>query len=149
MSTVEEELRTLLLTFSGVTDLVGTGSAARIRPDRLQQDDDETSPHVIIEVDSENKLNDLTGKGGRVMADVTIRCRAQEKEDARALSESIRTNDTDPGTGLAGYSGTPGSLAIDAWLEDTATSFLAPDDASDEGYYDVFDSYTVSFAETT
>lgn len=150
MATVEANLRTLLLTFSGVTSLVGTGDAARIRPDRLHQDDDKIPTDkggVIIEVDSETPLNDLAGVGGRVYADVNIKCRSATKAVARALAESIRSNDTDPGTGLAGYNGTPDSDEIDAVLEDTTPSFTPAGEGSDQGYYDVDCSYLVTFAE--
>lgn len=150
MATVEDNLRTLLLAFSGVTALTGAGDAARIRPDRLHQDD--TIPAVgggvIIEVDNEVPENSLDGLGGLVYADVNIVCRARQKAIARTLAEAIRTNDTDPGTGLAGYTGTPvGGSQIDAVLEDTSTVFIPEAEGSDEGWYDVFCSYTVSFAE--
>lgn len=145
MATVEANLRTLLLTFSGVTSQVGTGDAARIRPDRLHQDED--LPGVIIEVDGEDPLNDLAGVGGRVYAAVNIKCRAATKAVARALAESIRSNDTDPGTGLAGYSGTPDSDLIDGVLEGMTTSFTPAGEGSDQGYYDVDCSYNVTYAE--
>jgi hypothetical protein len=150
MATVEANLRTLLLTFSGVTTLVGTGDAARIRPDRLHQDADKIpvgKGGVIIEVDNEAPLNDLSGVGGRVYADVNLKCRAASKAVARALAESIRSNDTDPGTGLAGYNGTPDADEIDAVLEDMTTSFTPAGDGSDQGYYDVDCSYSVTYAE--
>ena len=101
--TVAGDLRTLLLTFSAVTDLVGTGDTARIRPERLHQDDDDTEEAIIVQVDNIEHLNDLTGKGGRIFAYVTLVCRASTQALAEALAEAVRTNDTDPGTGLAGY----------------------------------------------
>lgn len=150
MATVEANLRTLLLTFSGVTSMVGTGDAARIRPDRLHQDDDKIPSGkggVIIEIDSEDPLNDLSGVGGRVYANVNIKCRAATKAVARALAESIRSNDTDPGTGLSGYNGTPNSDEIDVVLEDMTTSFAPAGEGSDQGYYDIDCSYSVTYAE--
>ncbi len=150
MATVEANLRTLLLTFSGVTDLVGTGDAARIRPARLHQDKDKIPKDkggVIIEVDSEDPLNDLDGVGGRVYADVNIKCRAATNEVARTLAESIRRNDTNPGTGLAGYSGTVNATVIDAVLEDTTPSFTPAGEGNDQGYFDVDCSYNVTYAE--
>lgn len=150
MATVEVNLRTLLLTFSGVTALTGTGDSARIRPDRLHQRDTipATGGGVIIEVDNEVPQNDIDGKGGLVYADVNIICRAREKAIARTLAEAIRTNDTDPGTGLAGYSDTPvGGSQIDAVLEDVQTNFIPEAEGSDKGWYDVYNNYTVSFAE--
>lgn len=144
---VEADLRTYLLTLGTVTALVGTGASARIRPDRLQQSDDEKQPAIIIEVDDEVPLNTLDGKGGRRYADVTLRCRARQKQQSRALSEAVRLNGTDPGTGLAGYSGTMGSGTYDAWLDDEQTSFTPDLEGGDQGYYEVFSNYKITFAE--
>ncbi|KKK83024.1 hypothetical protein LCGC14_2797550 [marine sediment metagenome] len=148
MAEVEESIRALLLTLSTVTDKVGTGTAARIRPDRLYQADDKTLAAVIVEVDDEEKLNTLDGLGGRVMASVNLKCRARSSKAAsRALAEAVRVNGTDPGTGLAGYTGTVGGMAIDAWLEDMQTSFVKDDDGSDNGFYDTDCAYMITFTE--
>lgn len=151
VSYVEEALRELLISFEAVAALtaVGTTGDYLIRPDRLEQDDDETQPHVVIEVDREDPQNDLTGKGGLVYAEVTIRCRDRTKAGARALAEAIRRNDTDPGTGLAGYHGTISGFSLDAVLEDTQIAFVPETDGSSRGWWDVFQSYMVSFAEVT
>jgi len=146
---IESDLRTYLLTLSSVTDKVGTGGDARIRPDRLHESDDESLQAIIIEANVDDPMNTLDGKGGLVYADVTLRCRATEKEDARSLAEAVRTNETDPGTGLAGYTGTAGSSTIGAVLEDTRTTFTMKDDGSDNGWYDVLANYVISFSETT
>lgn len=149
MAELEANLRTLLLTFSGVTALTGTGDSARIRPDRLHKDDviPATKGAVIIEIDNEDPQNDLSGKGGLVFADVNLVCRAHTKAIARTLAEAIRLNGNDPGTGLAGYSGTVGTDKIDAVLEAVSSTFTPEDDGSDEGWYDVYCSYTVSHTE--
>jgi len=144
---IEESLRTYLLTLSAVTDLVGTGDTARIRPDRLHEDD--ALPGIIIEVDNERPQNDLSGVGGLVYADVNIKCRAATKSGSRSLAEAIRTNNTNPGTGLAGYRGTAGSQTIGAVLDGMQTSYMPAGDESDEGYYDTDCSYIIGFAETT
>jgi hypothetical protein len=147
MATIEESLATYLLTLSALTGIsgIGTGNSAPIRPDRLAEEDGDIG--VIIEVDNENKLNDLTGRGGRVMANVNLVCRAPTKKVSRQIAEAIRLNDTDPGTGLAGFGGTVGGLTFDAWLEDTVTSFIKDDDGSDQGFYDTNCSYMVTYAE--
>lgn len=146
---IEADVRTLLLSLGSVTAMVGTGYSARIRPDRLQQDDDETQEHVIIEVDNEEHLNDLTGKGGRVMADITLRCRAKTKAEARSLAEAVKLNGTNPGTGMAGYSGTLDGKTVDFWLEDEQTVYEPVDDGSDEGVYAVYQSYRATWAANT
>lgn len=146
---IEADIRTLLLTFNAVTALVGTSYSARIRPYRLQQDDDETSEHIVIEVDNVDHLNTLDGLGGRVYADVTLRCIAPTLTRANALAEAVRVNGTNPGTGMAGYTGTVNGHTFDSVLENETANFVPSDDARDEGYYSVLCSYTVTVAETT
>lgn len=146
---VEADLRTLLLTFGTVTALVGTGDAARIRPDRLQETDDNTQPAIIIEVDNERPLNDIGGIGGRRYVEVTLRCRARTKAVARSLAEAVRVNGTNPGTGLAGYCGTVAGKVYDAYLDDEQTAFTPAEEGSDQGWYDIFSNYVVTFSETT
>lgn len=147
MAQVEELLRTLLLTFTPVTALTGTGGAARIRPDRLHQSDDPDLPAIIMQVDAETPTNRLDGLGGRRFIDVTLVCRARTKAAARTLAEAVRLNGTDPGTGLGGFKGTVSGTLLDAWLEDRTLAFNPKREGSDEGTYDLFENYVVSFAE--
>lgn len=144
---VEADLRTLLLTFSPVTALVGTGDSARIRPDKLAQGDDDTLQAIIIEVDDERPQNTLEGTSLRRYADVTVRCQARTKAQARAVALAVKLNGTDPGTGLAGYTGTLSGTVYDAWLEDEQTSFSPVEEGSDEAYYYVFSNYVMTWAE--
>lgn len=146
---IEADLRTALLSMSAVTALVGTSYSARIRPYRLQQDDAGSNEHIIIETDNVDHLNTLDGLGGRIYADVTLRCIAPTLARANALAEAVRTNNTNPGTGLAGYSGTVNGHQFDAVLESESVNFVPSDDARDEGYYSVLASYNVTVAETT
>ncbi|KKK62026.1 hypothetical protein LCGC14_3008430 [marine sediment metagenome] len=144
---VEVDLRTLLLTLSTVTALVGTGDDARIRPDKLDQDDDDSQPAIIVEVDDERPQNDLTGTSLRRYADVTLRCQARTKAQARAVAVAVKLNGTDPGTGLAGYGGTVSSTVYSIYLEDDQTSMSPVEEGSDEAYYYVFSNYVVTWAE--
>jgi len=144
---IEESLRRLLITFDAVTAIVGSGSAARIRPDRLHESD--TLPAVVIEVDDEDHANDLDGLGGLVHAAVNVKCRAATKSRARALAAAVARNGTSPGTGLAGYSGAAGDQTIDGILEHETTSYHDDDDGDDQGYYDVDCEYTCIFQDAT
>ena len=146
---VEADIRTVLLSCSAVTALVGTGAASRIRPDKLEQDDNEMVECVILEVDNEDHLNTLDGLGGRVMANVTVRCHAPTRTRARALAEAVRVNGANPGTGLAGYSGTVNGHVFDAVLEDEQVAYSPAGEGSDRGYYDVFANYLCTWLETT
>lgn len=135
---VEADLRTVLLTLNAVTALTGTGAAARIRPDKLHQDDNADEEHIIIEIDNEEHLNDLTGRGGRIMADVTLRCLAKTKAEARALAEAVKLNGTNPGTGLAGYEGTVNGKTFDVWVEDEQATIDLAEDGSDRAWYAIY-----------
>jgi hypothetical protein len=128
--------------------MVGTGDAARIRPDVLSQKDDKTKPAIIIEVDNERPTNTIEGTGGRRYADLTLRCRARTKAEARSLSEAVRVNGTDPGTGMAGMKQTINGTVYDAWLEDEQLSATPVAEGSDQFYYDVFSNYRLTWLET-
>ncbi len=146
---LDEDIRTALLTLASVTARCGTGSAARIRTDNLEPADKDqitsTQDAIIIQVDSETPLNSLDGKGGRRMASFVLVCRAVSRKRARALAEAVRTNNTNPGTGLAGYS----SSTLDMWLEDIQMSLTEKGDGSKAWWYDVNLDFMATFAETT
>ncbi len=144
---LEVDLRTLLLTFTPVTALVGTGDSARIRPDRLNEADDDSQPHILIHIVNEEPQNDLSGRGGLVYADVDIECRAKTKAKSRAVAEAVRLNGTDPGTGLAGYTGTPSDTVTDGVLEDVQTAIIDAKDGSDQEYYTTVCRYVVCHQE--
>ena len=145
MATIEELIRAALLTMDAVTAIVGEGDAAKIRSDH--SDEQDTPPYIVIEIDNEEHLNDLTGKGGRVMADVNVLCRASTRTSSRLLSEAVRLNGTDPGTGLAGYEGTVLSTVLDCWLEDENLAEIPRDDGSKRRWYDVNMSFRATVAE--
>ncbi len=140
---LEADIRTALLTMDAVTALVGAGSLARIRPDRLHEDD--TFPAIIVEVDRETPQNDISGVGGLRISSVNLICRATTRAGSRALAEAVRVNGTNPGTGLAGYT----SATLDAVLESMTTGFVPKDDGSDQGWYDTNMDFTTIQTETT
>ena len=139
------DIRTALLAMNAVTALVGTGAAARIRPDRLDDRDDKNEEHVIIEIDRMTPQNDLTGTGGLTYAEVNISCRAATRTQVDALATAVKRNRTDPGTGLAGYGGS--GTAFHAVLEDEVDSETSREDGSQWTWYTVEQTYVMSFAE--
>lgn len=140
------DIRTALLAMDAVTALVGTGDAARIRSDRLDDRDDKDEEHIVIEIDQLTPQNDVTtGKGGLTYADVNISCRAATRTLADALSTAVKRNGTNPGTGLAGR-GTIAST-FQAVLDSEVNSEVPRDDGSQRTWYTVEHSYTMSFAE--
>ncbi len=139
------DIRTALLAMNAVTVLVGTGAAARIRPDRLDDRDDKDEEHVIIEIDRMTPQNDLTGTGGLTYAEVNVSCRAATRTQVDALATAVKRNGTDPGTGLAGYGGS--GTAFHAVLEDEVDSETPREEGSQRAWYTVEQSYVMSYAE--
>ena len=133
---IETELSKALLGMTAVTGIV----VDRVWDEWFRSD---TLPAIMFEIDSENRENDLGGRGGLVFADVSINCRADTRVASRALSEAVRTNgDTSPGSGLAGYSG-----EFDAVLEDTPPAAVPKSEGSNDYWYDTNMSFTMSWSE--
>lgn len=145
---IVDSLRTALLTMGAVTALVGTGADARIRPRFQQKEVIPANGSILIEVDDEVHLNDISGQGGREMTEITLTFRAPTRPASLALAEAARVNGTDPGTGLAAYGATPIDVRIDCWLEDSVTVATPKADGSDKVWWDTIHSYMTTQAET-
>jgi hypothetical protein len=74
---------------------------------------------------------------------VNIICRAESPKTSRHLAEAVRSNNTDPGTGLAGWHGT-----FDATLEDSVMSETPKAEGSMDHWHDIFMTFSVSWYET-
>lgn len=149
---IEKSIRSKLLLQSSVTAIVGSGTSARIRPYKLWQKDDITeSPAVVIRVNREEDQNDMEYEGGLIIADVSVVAIAMELEDTRDLAKRIKTNNTNPGTGLA--HGEWNTLAVPLNVQSccclyTEYDFIFFGDDSDEGYYVADTHYTIIYDET-
>jgi len=143
---LEQALASLIGTFSAVTALCGS----RIYPDEVPQAAAKTYPQMEIEIEEENYQDSetLDFLGGLVMATVRIRTISNLKSQARALAEALRTNGTDPGTGLAGYDGTVNSMLIKAKLDHKQSGYIPEEDGSDSGRYAVDSTYSITFQES-
>jgi len=133
---IEIELNKTLLGMTAVVALVG---------DRVWDEWFRTSvvPAIVFEIDTENRENDISGRGGLVFADVNIICRADTRAASRELAEAVRMNgSTSPGSGLAGYSG-----AFDAVLDDTQPAAVPKGEGSNAYWYDTNMSFTMSWPE--
>lgn len=97
------DIRSFLLTLPALTAIVGS----RIRPDQRDESDGD-QPAVIIEIADGQQFNDLQANGGLVQLDVIFRCLSHDVTESEAIGEAIRTNNTNPGTGLDGYEGIAG-----------------------------------------
>jgi hypothetical protein len=143
---LEGDIRTALLTMDAVTALVGTGNSARIRPYELQSIDDRKEPHIIVQVDSQPRENTLDGTGGALInADVNLSCRAMTRQAARELADAVKTNGTDPGTGMAFYGGS--GAAFDSWIEDAVSSTIGWGDDSKRVWHTVELSCIAQYTE--
>lgn len=147
---LESIIRDALAGMSAVTAIVGTGNSARIRCDRFHDGDivdadGNSRPAIMIDVSNEEKVNDLSGVGGASFAAVAITCVAPTREQSRTLAEAVRVNGANPGTGLAGYSGT----YFHSTVESIATTFVPIEDGSDEGWYQSVVNCEVFTTETT
>jgi len=98
---IESMLRTALLNMDAVTALTGTGDAARIRPDKLDDCDDKELQHIVIEVDRATPQNSLDGLGGLTFAEVNISCRGASRAKANALAEAVKRGQVWPATEAA------------------------------------------------
>ena len=122
---IEAGLRSLLLTKSEVTNLVGSV----VRVVKLREKD--TFPAVTITCQNSEHLNDLSGLGGLVKSDVQFLCMAKTLEEARELAKQVRLT-------ISGYKGPALAEDITAVVVDTTTSdWVSLDDASDTGVYSV------------
>lgn len=139
---IEESLRKQLLTKSAVTALV----VDRIRPYKPGQLD--ILPFIIIRSNREENQNSLDYKGGLVQGDVSVVACAETIEGARALATAVRTNNTDPGTGLAGDEWTLSDVTVQACLLlFTEMDFIPFEEGGDEGYYVADAHYKIDFEE--
>lgn len=138
---LEEAVRTVLLTLSGVTALVGAGDDARIRPDVL--DDDDSLPAIGIEVQADEERNSLDEDDTAGRADVAIVCRATTRRGSRDLAEAVRTNGATPAAGFSAWSGTAGGMVLTPIYEDTVTGWTDADEGTGAGWYDTLVSFTV------
>jgi hypothetical protein len=153
---LEDALATLI---GGLTAVQAMRPNIPIRPFKLAVSDNlNCGPAVIIAPQGEEHENDLSGRGGAVTWTGFIRCVGEKWHDCRALAEAIRSNNTDPGTGLAGFAGTvsvplPDGSSATFELEIVTYdkkefSFIFQTDASDEGDYVIDATLTCNYQET-
>lgn len=145
--TIEEAVTAQLLTMAAVTAISST-----IRPDELLEEDlprGDGAAAILIHGLEEHFENTVDGKCSLVSAMLTISALCRNKARARSLSEAIRTNGTDPGTGLAGANVTTGDLPFMAMLEDRSAGMVRDQDGGDTGIHSVDSVYYLTFTETT
>lgn len=133
---IEADIRTYLLTQPGITGLLED----RIRPDLLSEHD--ADPAIVIAVEDEDDLQDLSGESTLVRADLRINCISRSKSGARALAEQCRQ-------ALQGYTGPAGDLSkIDVTLDGRGIERFQASEGSNEGEYVVEQRCTVLYPQS-
>lgn len=127
-----QSLRALLIADSGVTAIVGSGTATRIWAEWPRT---YTVPCIVLEPDTEAHQNDLTGHSDRIFADVTLTCRANSFVDSRALADAVMAV-------LAGYTG-----SIEVVVDDVQHSNQFKGDGSADQWYDHTLSLNVTWTQ--
>jgi len=109
---IDDAIRTRLLAVAGVSDLVGTGSAARVWPMKLPQHPPPKYPAITYQLVSGAPDYDLDSASGLAHVRIQIDCWGRDAtaatggyRKARALAEAVRA-------ALSGYSGTVSSVVI-------------------------------------
>lgn len=141
---------TFLKTLSAVTAKVGSGPSAIIRPGQLDESDDlEETAGIVLNIDRLERENDLQGKAGLVTIDLEILCLSPLVTKTWELVKAVRINDTDPGTGLAGYIGLAGTLVISACKTHDDWSPVPEFHGTDQLIHVISSHYDVTYSETT
>lgn len=83
-----EDLVAKLRAHAGIAALVGSGTAARIRPDRLRQRD--PNPAIRYVFTNRDEARDLLGPVGPQTITVQIDCFGDTRSDAEALADAVR-----------------------------------------------------------
>lgn len=124
------DIVTALKAISAVTEIVGSGTSARIEPD----EPDESTAVPLIFYDLETyEATGLDGACGSGFATLTLTCRADERKDAAALAKAVRD-------------GLTTSDDVSAVLEDEVWAAVPHDDKSGRAYRDVVQTYQVYYA---
>lgn len=89
MSDLEAGFVSLLTASTGVTTLIGSGSAARLYPLLVPQGFD-NYPAITYQVISENREPQLDKQNGLMQARIQINCWARSYSGAKALKEAVR-----------------------------------------------------------
>lgn len=137
--TVGDGLLTYLKTVPAITDIVGAGANARIRPGRLSRPD--VFPAIRYAFISGGSVAHLTGGSGIAQPLLQVDCYATTYGPANALAEKVRL-------ALQSYRGLMGSDFVNGIILVNRREFYEdPVDASDAGKHRVLLEFTVAHVE--
>lgn len=137
--TIGDGLLTYLKTVSAITDIVGTGDNARIRPGRLSRSD--SFPAIRYAFVSGDSVAHLTGGSGIAQPLLQVDCYATTYSGANALAEQVRL-------ALQSYRGLMGTDFVNGvTLVNRRELYEDPIDASDVGKHRVLIEFSVTHVE--
>ena len=115
MAEIEEAVYSRLTATGAVTALVGSGSAARIYPNKIPQE--ATLPAVAYQRVSTRRVKAHAAPTGLARVRVQVTCVARTYSEVKALAVVVRK-------ALEGVMGTVGGLAVQgSWLETDADEY--------------------------
>ncbi len=137
---VDEAVRARLLSLTALAALVGQA----IRVDELDQG--ENADAVCIVVTEEFAESDLQGQSYLVNASLDVECYSRSRTKSRQIAEAVRSNNTDPGTGLAGFDGNSGkgAFTVLAWRGRSLGVEVSPS-GEGTGRFVCTDSYEIQY----
>lgn len=137
---IGDDLLTYLKTQSTITDIVGSGSAARIRPLRLMQSD--SLPAIRYVFPFGDSVEHLGGGSGLGKPHLQVDCYAASYGAANALAEAVRLV-------LQAFRGTMGSTFVNGVsLVNRLEQYEDAVDASDTGKHRVILEFEITHVET-
>jgi hypothetical protein len=137
-----EDLVTYLKTKTSITDLVGTGANARIRPTVLKQGD--AYPAIRYYIGSGGSAELLAGGlAGMREPNLQVDCYATTRKQAESLADAVQI-------ALVGYRGLMGTTYVSSISKQSRGElFEEPIDASDTGAYREMLQFVVFHHEAT
>lgn len=123
MTTMPQDMRTLILGTTPVTNLIGT----RCHYNHLPESS--VMPHVWFRVPSDNEELTMDGVGGLHDAQVDIECAGLTEDSAQAVADVIKAR-------LHGYAGAMGNVSAKGiFLADKDDDYVPFSNESDEGVH--------------
>lgn len=131
MTCLPQDLRTLIVATTAITDLISTRCHYNHVPESAAK------PFVWFRVASDNEDLTLDGTGGLHEALCDLECAADSESAAQGLADAVKAT-------LHGYSGTMGNeTAQAAFVSDKDDDYLPYSNQSDEGAHVVAFTLTV------
>lgn len=143
MPDIATEVVTYLKTISAVTDLIGTGSNARIWYGDAKQG--ASMPYIVIRVFDGESAEHLGGISGLATNRVEINCYGSTSSSAYTLAEAVRL------APLQKYRGTMGSTYVNevASPQGYSREFDPPSAGSNQKRFNFVRDYFLHYAEAT